>query len=55
MEPCPTDIMFSLSPAEHNSIPKEIYNWRVYFASIVATFAAVIIGYVLCLTKTFYG
>lgn len=30
---------------EVEETPKEIYNWRIYMAAIVATFAAVIIGY----------
>jgi hypothetical protein len=30
---------------EVEETPKDIYNWRIYFAAIVASFAAVIIGY----------
>lgn len=32
---------------EDRPTPPEVYNWRVYFNAIIATFAAVMIGYVI--------
>ncbi|KAF9455847.1 general substrate transporter [Collybia nuda] len=37
--------MGKFSRVEDRPTPPEVYNWRVYFAAMVATFAAVMIGY----------
>ncbi|GLB38972.1 putative major facilitator superfamily, sugar transporter (TC 2.A.1.1) family protein [Lyophyllum shimeji] len=37
--------MGRLSRVEHRPTPEEVYNWRVYFAAMVSSFAAVMIGY----------
>ncbi|TFK41778.1 hypothetical protein BDQ12DRAFT_710765 [Crucibulum laeve] len=37
--------MGKFSRVEDRPTPPEVYNWRVYFAAVVATFAAVMIGY----------
>ncbi|KAG6901926.1 hypothetical protein C0995_006637 [Termitomyces sp. Mi166 len=37
--------MGHFSHVEDRHTPKEVYNWRVYFAASISTFAAVMIGY----------
>ncbi|KAE9406734.1 general substrate transporter [Gymnopus androsaceus JB14] len=37
--------MVKLSKVEDRPTPPEVYNWRVYMNAIIATFAAVMIGY----------
>ncbi|KAL0576054.1 hypothetical protein V5O48_005912 [Marasmius crinis-equi] len=37
--------MVKITKLEHQDTPPEVYNWRVYINALIATFAAVMIGY----------
>jgi len=44
----------AVSHRDDSNIPKEIYNWRVYFAAMAATFTAVMIGCVFFASPVVY-
>lgn len=37
-----------LSRVEDRPTPSAVYNWRVWVLSFIASFASIMIGYVLC-------